>query len=219
MRQLMLKTDRPTWLYALVGGVIFSAIFYIAYGLIPADLYHHRDDGLITLSHAKNWVDFGFIGVNPSGERVEGYSAPAQFFLFALAYLLGGVSYASFMDWQTILGTFLLGMIFVAYFVRQPYFALGAALLSAIGLCLCTSFLEWHASGMENPITHVLFAGAVYLLYRFALERKIEFAWVLIFVLASLSRLDGIYHIFPILLCFALYWYFVEKKWQGFYFS
>lgn len=218
MRQLMLKTDRPTWLYALVGGVIFSAIFYIAYGLIPADFYHHRDDGLITLSHAKNWVDFGFIGVNPSGERVEGYSAPAQFFLFALAYLLGGVSYASFMDWQTILGTFLLGMIFVSYFVRQPYFALGAALLSAIGLCLCTSFLEWHASGMENPITHVLFAGAVYLLCRFALERKIEFAWVLIFVLASLSRLDGIYHIFPILLCFALYWYFVEKKWQGFYF-
>jgi len=40
---------------------------------------------------------------------------------------------------------------------------------------------------------------------------------VLIFVFASLSRLDGIYHIFPVLLCFALYWYFVEKKWQGFY--
>jgi hypothetical protein len=32
MRQAVLKTERPTWLYALLGGVIFSAIFYIAYG-------------------------------------------------------------------------------------------------------------------------------------------------------------------------------------------
>lgn len=218
MQHAVLKTTYPSWVYALAGGVIFVAIFYIAYGFIPSDYYHHRDDGLITLSHAKNWIDFGFIGVNPSGERLEGYSAPVQFFLFALAYLLGGISYASFMDWQTLLGTFLLGYIFVLYFVRQPYFALGAAALGAIGLTFCTSFLEWHGSGMENAITHVLFAGSVYLLYRFALERKIQFAWVLIFVLASLSRLDGLYHLFPILLCFAIYWFFVEKKWQGFYF-
>ena len=205
------------WLFAILGGLIFVLIFYIAYGQIDSNFYHHRDDGLITLSHAKNWIDFGFIGVNPSGERLEGYSAPVQFFLFALAYLLGSISYTSFMDWQTLLGTFLLGYVFILYFVRQPYFALGAAVLAAIALTLCTSFLEWHASGMENPITHVLFAGSVYLLYRFALRQKIQFSWVIIFVLASLSRLDGIYHIFPILLCFALYWYFVEKKWQGFY--
>ena len=29
-------------------------------------------DGVITLSHARNLVDFGFIGHSPSGERVEG---------------------------------------------------------------------------------------------------------------------------------------------------
>lgn len=218
MQQIVLKTTYPSWLYALTGGVVFSVIFYIAYGLIPSDFYHHRDDGLITLSHAKNWIDFGFIGVNPSGERLEGYSAPVQFFLFTLAYLLAGISYTSFMDWQTLAGTFLLGYVFVLYFVHQPNFALGAAALGAIALTLCTSFLEWHGSGMENAITHVLFAGSVYLLYRFALHRQIQFAWVLIFVLASLSRLDGLYHIAPILLCFAIYWYFVEKKWQGFYF-
>ena len=218
MQHAVLKTTYPSWVYALAGGVIFVAIFYIAYGLIPSDFYLHRDDGLITLSHAKNWVDFGFIGVNPSGGRLEGYSAPVQFFLFAFAYLLAGISYVSFMDWQTFIGTFLLGCIFVLYFVHQPYFAIGATVLGAIALTLCSSFLEWHGSGMENAITHVLFAGSVYLLYRFALHRQIQFAWVLLFVLASLSRLDGLYHIAPILLCFAIYWYFVEKKWQGFYF-
>lgn len=218
MAKAVIQKFQTPWLFATLGGLVFLLIFYIAYAQIDSDFYQHRDDGLITLSHAKNWIDFGFIGVNPSGERLEGYSAPVQFFLFALAYLLGGVSYTSFMDWQTLLGTFLLGYIFVLYFVRQPYFALGAAALAAIALTLCTSFLEWHASGMENAITHVLFAGSVYLLYRFALKKKIQFVWVFIFALASLSRLDGIYHIFPILLCFALYWYFVEKKWQGFYF-
>jgi hypothetical protein len=217
MAKAAIQKFQTPWLYATLGGLIFLLIFYIAYAQIDSNFYQHRDDGLITLSHAKNWIDFGFIGVNPSGERLEGYSAPVQFFLFALAYLLSGISYTSFMDWQTLLGTFLLGYIFVLYFVRQPYFALGAASLAAIALTLCTSFLEWHASGMENAITHVLFAGSVYLLYRFALKQKIQFAWVFIFVLASLSRLDGIYHIFPILLCFAFYWYFVEKKWQGFY--
>ena len=118
MQHAVLKTTYPSWVYALAGGVIFVAIFYIAYGLIPSDFYLHRDDGLITLSHAKNWVDFGFIGVNPSGERLEGYSAPVQFFLFAFAYLLAGISYVSFMDWQTFIGTFLLGCIFVLYFVN-----------------------------------------------------------------------------------------------------
>ena len=218
MNTPVLKTSLPNWLYALLGGVIFTIIFYIAYRLIPADFYQYRDDGLITLSHAKNWIDFGFIGVNPSGERLEGYSAPVQFFLFALSYFLLSVTYANFMDWLTLAGTFALGCIFVLYFVRQPVFALGAALLGAIALTLCTSFIEWHGSGMENVLTHVLFAGSVFILYRFALERNIQYAWVPILVLASISRLDGIYHIAPLLLCFSLYWYVVEKSRQGFYF-
>jgi len=29
-------------------------------------------DGIVTFSHARNWIDYGFIGVSPSGERVEG---------------------------------------------------------------------------------------------------------------------------------------------------
>jgi len=217
MVQAALAKFQHSWLYATLGGFIFLLFFYLAYSQIDSNFYQHRDDGVITLSHAKNWIDFGFIGVNPSGERLEGYSAPVQFFLFALAYLLSGIAYATFMDWQTLPSTFLLGFIFVLYFVRQPYFALGAAALGASALTLCTSFFEWHASGMENAITHVLFAGSVYGLYRFALGQKIQWSWVLIFALASLSRLDGLYHIAPILLCFALYWRLVQKQWQGFY--
>jgi hypothetical protein len=62
-------------------GCLFALILFLGTRNIPKNFYRIRDDGLITLSHAKNLIDYGFIGVNPSGERVEGYSAPVQFIL------------------------------------------------------------------------------------------------------------------------------------------
>lgn len=202
-----------------LGGAIFCAIFWIAYQIIPADFYAFRDDGVITFSHAKNWVDYGFIGINPSGERVEAYSAPIQFLLFAVAYLFTNIAYQSFVVWQTWICTFVLGCIFCAYFISSPRFSLLATVVTAVGLTLCTSFIEWHASGMENAITHTLFAASVYLLYYFSLKKQIQFSWVWIFLCASLSRLDGIYHIFPLLLIFALYWSMVQRSPRGWYFA
>ena len=205
------------WFYAALGGVIFILFFYVAYAQIEPDYFQLRDDGVITLSHAKNWIDYGFIGVNPSGERLEGYSAPIQFFLFAIAYLLTGISYAPFIFWQTLICTFLLGVFFTLYFVDRPNFSIVASIVTAFGLSLCTAFIEWHGSGMENSITHVLLAGAVYCLYRFAKDRRIQFSWTIIFFLASISRLDGLYHVLPILIFFAIYWSIFEKNAKGVY--
>ncbi len=91
---------------SLLGGAIFCALFYWSYADIPDRLYQVRDDGVITMSHARNWVDYGFIGVNPSGERVEGYSAPVQFFIYALAYRLSGVGYDAYAVAQTAVPLF-----------------------------------------------------------------------------------------------------------------
>ena len=38
----------------LLGGLIFLAVFYTAYAFIPDDFYQARDDGIITMSHARN---------------------------------------------------------------------------------------------------------------------------------------------------------------------
>ena len=210
-----LRKTSSLGIIALLGGLFFWLAFQFIYSQLNSDWYVLRDDAVITFSHAKNWFDFGFIGVSPSGERVEGYSAPVQFFIFALAYALVHISFVSFVEWQTQLASFLLGVFFTLYFIQQPRWALLASAVTAICLTWCTSFIEWHGSGMENSITHVLFAASVYLLYRFAKKKRITLLWTPIFVLASLSRLDGIYHLLPVLILFAFYWYWVEKSFKG----
>lgn len=205
------------WIYIALSGIVFIATFAIAYQFIDPNYYQLRDDGIITFSHAKNLIDFGFIGVNPSGERLEGYSAPVQFLIYAVSYFFISVSYEKFIFWQTIFSTFLLGSIFSAYFIRRPNFSLFATFISAFGLSLCSSFIEWHGSGMENSITHVLFAAVALVLYSFALKQRINFYWAPIFFLAGISRLDGIYHIFPILLLFSIYWGVYQRSAKGFY--
>lgn len=212
-----LQKNFPAWIFIAFGGIIFLATFTIAYQFIDPNNYQFRDDGVITFSHAKNLIDFGFIGVNPSGERLEGYSAPVQFLIFALSYFLTGALYGAFAFWQTLVSSFLLGGIFTAYFVRRPNFSLFATFVSAFGLSLCSSFIEWHGSGMENSITHVLFAAAVLVLYSFALNQRVNLYWAPLFFLAGISRLDGIYHILPILILFSLYWGVYQRSAKGFY--
>jgi hypothetical protein len=73
-------------LVLLLGGVIFLTLFYLRYSQIPDQFYALRDDGVITLSHGRNWVDYGFIGVSPSGGRVEAFSAPLQFLMSVVRF-------------------------------------------------------------------------------------------------------------------------------------
>ena len=169
----------------LVGGLIFLFFFYWRYANIPDELYQTRDDGVITMSHARNLVEYGFIGVNPSGERVEGYSAPAQFWAYAAAYALTGVDYHTFAAAQTALCTFLLGAIFILFFRENRRWAIAITALAALLLSWHYPFLGWHGSGMENAITHVLFLAAALILFNFARRRRIVYPWAIVIFLAS----------------------------------
>ena len=206
----------------LVGGLIFVFFFYWRYANIPDELYQTRDDGVITMSHARNLVEYGFIGVNPSGERVEGYSAPAQFWAYAAAYALTGVDYHTFAAAQTALCTFLLGAIFILFFRENRRWAIAITALAALLLSWHYPFLGWHGSGMENAITHVLFLAAALILFNFARRRRIVYPWAIVIFLASISRIDSIYYIAPILVIFSLYWWLTSsgvRQSRGVYFS
>src|SRR5262245_50991915 len=104
----------PLWA-GLAAGAVFLALFTYANPL-PPDAYKYRDDAIITLSHARNLVDFGSIGVDAAGARVEGFSAPLQFWVFTASYALTHCSYQTFLDWQTRICTFLLGFAMVQLF-------------------------------------------------------------------------------------------------------
>lgn len=196
---------RSLWL-PLCAGLIFVALFEWRYAGIDPSFYQFRDDGIITLSHARNWVDYGFIGVNPSGERVEAYSAPAQMLLYAATYSLSGLHFRTFMGLQTILCTFAIGFLLAKFFAGRPWFGLAACIAAALALTRLSSFMVWHGSGMENALTHVLLLWTVWLLYRFARDERVDLRWAVVPFLASISRVESIFHIAPLLLVFCIHW-------------
>ena len=191
---------RTTACLSLFGGLAFLFFFCSAYAGIPESHYHARDDGVITMSHGRNWIDHGFIGINPSGERVEGYSSPAQFLLYTGAYALGSVGYGAFATAQTAVGTFLLGALFVNFFRRNVVLAAALTLASAAVLSRHTSFLLWHGSGMENAVTHVFVLAAILVLFRSMADGAIRYPLAVVVFVATITRVENIYHIGPLLL-------------------
>ena len=109
------------------AGLLFVLIFGWAWSGIEDRLYEVRDDGVSMMAHARNLVEYGFIGINPSGGRVEGYSAPVQFFLYAAAYAVTGVGYAAYAKAQTMIATFLLGVPLVLFFPERKVLAVALA--------------------------------------------------------------------------------------------
>lgn len=187
-----------------IAGLAFLAIFQWAYSSIDPALYQYRDDGIITLSHARNWVDFGFIGVNPSGERLEGTSAPLQMLLYAAAYAVTHVGYATFDQLQTLICTFALGWLIAALFAERPWFALAASVATALALTQMGSFMVWHASGMENALMHAFLLGTVVVLHRAARDGIVNWKWAVVPFLASIVRVEGIYYVAPLLAVFCI---------------
>lgn len=198
----------------LLGGVVFFAIFHLAYLEIKPHLYENRDDGIITLSHARNLVEYGSIGVNPAGERVEGFSTPAQFLLFLPAYFLTRMDFSTWSALQTGVSTFILGGVFLLFF---EYWLVGLPLTIAAAAFLAfnPSFIEWHASGMENSILHVLFLVALLFLNNQLKDGKIRPVAIFIVFFASIARIDSIYYILPLVCIFAWFWWMDHRNLKG----
>jgi len=164
-------------------------------------------------------VNYGFIGVSPSGPKVEGYSAPVEFFVYAFMYKIFGMNYAAYSKLQTYLCTFLLGFFFIRFFKESKWFGILLSILSASILTFYPSFFEWHASGMENALTHVLFLLSAYIIVMFVITEKINFYYAPILFLSTISRIESVYHIAPILIMLSIYWFIKYKVFRALNFS
>jgi hypothetical protein len=172
--------------------------------------YRYRDDGLITLSHARGLVDIGTVSVSVSGSRVEGYSAPLQFAAASAFYGLGGEGYRGFLDSQVVITTMLLGAsVFALLRLAAPRRALTTTglvtVVVAVPLFATYSFFGWHSSGMENPITNALAAGSVAML-----AAAVRRPWLLpgagiVVALFALSRVEFAFHALPLLVVAAAF--------------
>jgi hypothetical protein len=208
----------------LFGAVVFSVLFRINLAPVPAASYAARDDALITLSHARNFVEYGFIGVSPSGERLEGFSAPLQFLVAAIAYRVEPFDYRTFFDWQTAIGTMVLGGLFAGALAfsgsasvhRWRYgFILIALIASAEILASSRAFLLWHASGMENVYKVAGMLALLWALDRMLRSGRLSWAAASIVLLASLTRIDAIVGVGVMLTASAALWWWRHRNAKG----
>jgi len=188
--------------FAICAGLAFLLVFKMALRDVPAAAYAARDDGVITLSHARNLVDYGFVGINPSGERIEGFSAPLQFLVFAMVYGFTHVGYATFLAAQTVLSTLLLGAGFFRLLRAagaDQMVALVGAVIGAGVLGSCGAFLLWHHSGMENALMNCAVVWLLALLVEACAQGRPSAALPLVAFAASIARIDAVFFVAPLM--------------------
>lgn len=193
-------------LLGIAGGFIFWGMYVLFISRIPSNFYEARDDAVITLSHAKNLVEYGTIGINPAGERIEGFSSPVQFILYWIAYEIYPFSYREFLTLQVITFIFLLGFFFILFFKEKTLWALFFTMWSGFLLFSSLKFTEWTGSGMENSITSFFFLLSLYVLFEMYKKGKIYLSASFILFLSSITRAESIYFIFPLLIVFVGIW-------------
>lgn len=199
---------------AALAGLIFLAIFAWAYRGIDPDDYRNRDDGIITVSHARNFVEYGSVGVNPAGERVEGFSSPLQFLLFTPLYAAIGLHYSGYFLAVAGIMIALFGVLIYGLCLPRRVAGLFACGAAAWMLTRDPSFLEWHASGMENALTHGFFLLGVFLLGRMLADGRLRYTWVIPVAAASIARIESIYHIGPLVMLFVLCWLVLYRQFR-----
>lgn len=204
---------------AVLGGLIFLSVFALRYSFTDDFLYAVRDDGVITMSVARNLIDYGFIGVSPSGPIVEASSSPLQTLVYAMVYGVTGADYASFSLYQTYVASALIGALFILFFADVPRRAVIATALTAGLLTVLFPFFLWHGSGMENALTHLAFLAALYAVFSMDREGRIRWPWVAVFLSASLARVDSVVLVFILLATFSSYWLVQYRRLDAFWFS
>ncbi len=135
-----------------------------------------------------------------------------QFFLYAAAYALTGVGYATFAAVQTRIASFLLGVIvagILGAFTLRNLVTLAAAAVFVTGL---NAFVMWHGSGMENAITHVLFLTVLFVIVGSVRREHISLMWIPVVFAATISRHDSVYHVAPLLVIWSGYWLVARRS-------
>lgn len=157
---------RPPWIGGTItlvaGAVAWCLPFWIRLARVPTAWWIARDDGVITLSHARNLADHGSVGVSPGADRVEGFSSPLQFAAAAVVERFGDPSARSLGT-----GLFIAAMIgsgAVLTYGAQRWWQRSAprrnanlvavATVGFLGVLMCLPWTTtgWLGSGMENPM-------------------------------------------------------------------
>jgi arabinofuranosyltransferase len=152
------------------------------------------DDAYITFRTVDNFVSGYGLRWNVI-ERVQTFTHPLWFFVFSLFYFVTREAY-----FTAYAVTIALSMATYVILLRRISRSMITALLAGAALLFTKSFLDYSTSGLENPLSHLLFA--LFLLAYWSVDaegRGLTRLWVLGGLLV-LNRLDLVLLVAPALL-------------------
>lgn len=164
------------------------------------------DDAYITFRTIDNFVN-GYGLTWNAAERVQTFTHPGWLFVITPLYFVTGEFYFSVIGLSLLIT--LLTVILVLPAIAR---SVAVTLLGIVILISSKAFVDYSTSGLENPLTHLLF-GLFLLLYlkETALTFKKLFLLSLLAGLAAFTRMDTVLLYLPAL----VYALFKFRCWQG----
>ena len=167
---------------ALTSGVAAVGLSALNWLRLDTSLFETRDDGIITLAHARMFASNGVVGVSAMGDRVLGTSSPLHFLLASAYYkTTGDKTYTTFANGLSFAAMALVGVLLLklsASIASSSPARFALTVCSLVVLILCFPFFGWHFSSLENPLVTVLLLAAV-LLAPVHPKTTRAFAWTL----------------------------------------
>ncbi len=167
-------------------GKILTLLCLVAFALILFRTAWVGDDVYITLRTVDNFINGHGLRWNIA-ERVQAFTHPLWMFLFVIVYAPTRDAYL------TALSVSIVTSILTFWLVmrRDGFFWLGAAIL-----LFSKAFVDYSASGLENPLTHLLLV--LFFIY-FIEKPSSPFRLGCLAALLALNRIDAVLIVLPAL--------------------
>lgn len=200
------KLNSVNFLYKVIAGFALCVILFFYIDNILGNVFY-QDDVFITFRYVNNFLEGEGLVFNP-GEQIEGYT---NFLWVLLLSALGklGIDYIRFA--QYLSAFFGAGVLIIIYFIalrfmpsKENYKYLSAIIPSLL-LAFNGGFVYWSISAMETSMfLFLIFAGLLSFLSGGDSGKK-NFITPLLFLLASLTRPEGVYY-YGVIILFDLFY-------------
>lgn len=185
------------------GTIIVILALLTLIGLFIVRCAWLSDDAFITFRTVDNFVH-GYGLTWNTDERVQTYTHPLWMFLVSLIY-----SFTREIYYTAIILSCVVSLLAVALYASGIAERWHKALVGVVVLCFSKVFMDYTTSGLENPLTFLLFAGFFVIYYRLKMKPLTLFYLSLCASFCVVNRLDTVIFFVPVL----VYEYVSLKKW------
>lgn len=162
------------------------------------------EDAYITFRTVDNFVNGYGLRWNVA-ERVQAYTNPLWMFLVSAFYL-----FTHEVFYTSIALSVVLSLVTVFVLVFGIARSLPAALLGVIMLSFSKAFMDFSASGMENPLSHLIIILFLWVYLRHPTSLKTLFSLCLLAAFGAVNRIDLLPLFIPVIL-----WEFITvRQWR-----